>query len=900
MKQIAAQFRSRVPALLVAALVVLGPAVRGQDPVTEDRLKILTDPESVKQKIDKDKSKPPIEFFRSQVAPFDILPYMKANHWSTLSLEMRANYDDYEGFLRTSPVRLLGMPREGGTALDAPQEVVYTRDARLIKEQRARLSMQFMLPRIPKEMNVELLKGEAVRPDEIWQASLRTLEPHQMLVLVLTRDPNDPYARWNQLHALMPMATDRTDTQSLERLRYYRLVLPLDLEHLPVSSHPLTWSTMSHVIWDGMAPEKLQPQQQQALLDWLQWGGQLTLVGGAQPSFAALKDSFLGPYLPADLSGENATLAEKDLVPLSNTYPPVVTSAEREDVNPIPNPEDRTKTFLGFVYKAPEPIRPGSNRPLFCAGLKPRAGASVIPLGEGSPHLLGVEQRVGRGRILMLSVNLTDPALSAWTGLDTLVRRVVLRRPEDNPGGMGGWSGGEYRPPGFLPLAGPDLSWFRYASRDLGASLPRLNAEYQPLSPNSGPTATLPPSPGEPSSNPIITQNSAVSEWVDSSALPRLSRDILEEASGITVPSSKFVLKVILAYVLALVPLNYLVCRYLLRRREWAWVVVPTLALGFAIGVERAAAYDVGYDAACDEINVLEMQGGYPRAHLSRFASLYTTGRVQFDISYPNDPSALALPQDNGRSLRGEDVATSRWHSQPVPTLEGLQVQPRSLSLFRAEQMVNLPGSITLDTSQSPPKIVNGTDLELRDAVLIDVGHPDKRKETYLGTIGPGAQVEAKAVPGPEKDPFEKLQPNPKSVIEALREYYEDRPENTGELRLVAWCTTTWGGQKIEPAVDRQRGVSVVLVHLKNGPPPAPDGPRFNFMVRDMAHAMKTVPPVVEPSNANGAAGVMGVMPGASMGGPASTTNTPGAKPVTPGLPDRAGVIPPSPRRVAR
>ena len=55
----------------------------------------------------------------------------------------------------------------------------------------------------------------------------------------------------------------------------------------------------------------------------------------------------------------------------------------------------------------------------------------TIPLGEGSPDLLAVESRVGRGRITMLTVNPTDPALAVWEGLDTLVRRVVLRRPEE-------------------------------------------------------------------------------------------------------------------------------------------------------------------------------------------------------------------------------------------------------------------------------------------------------------------------------------------------------------------------------------------------------------------------------------------------------------------------------------
>ena len=117
-----------------------------------------------------------------------------------------------------------------------------------------------------------------------------------------------------------------------------------------------------------------------------------------------------------------------------------------------------------------------------------------------------------------------------------------------------------------------------------------------------------------------------VADWNDLTRFPTLSRDLLEEASGISIPSSDFVLKVILAYLIAVVPLNWLICRFVLNRREWAWVVVPLVALGFAIGVQRVAAYDVGFDSASDEIDLLEVHGEYPRAHLSRFASLYTTG----------------------------------------------------------------------------------------------------------------------------------------------------------------------------------------------------------------------------------------------------------------------------------
>ena len=65
------------------------------------------------------------------------------------------------------------------------------------------------------------------------------------------------------------------------------------------------------------------------------------------------------------------------------------------------------------MYLGPEPIHPASNRPVFLAGLQPREGATQITLGESSDRILGVEHRVGRGRILMLALNPTDPALAA-------------------------------------------------------------------------------------------------------------------------------------------------------------------------------------------------------------------------------------------------------------------------------------------------------------------------------------------------------------------------------------------------------------------------------------------------------------------------------------------------------
>jgi hypothetical protein len=416
----------------------------------------------------------------------------------------------------------------------------------------------------------------------------------------------------------------------------------------------------------------------------------------------------------------------------------------------------------------------------------------------------------------------------AWPGLDTLVRRVVLRRPEEPLTGGGNYENPDARGPERGRLLAADLSWYRITSRDAGmeATMPsRLEPGAEPSRPNTQIDAE-----GTDALENLLNRVPSVGEWRDNARIPRLSRDLLEEASGITIPSSRFVLQVIIAYLLAVIPLNWLICRFVFNRREWTWVVVPLVALAFAIGVERAAARDMGYEAACDEIALLEIHGDYPRAHLTRLASLYTTGRSRFAISYPNDPTALALPFDSGRSIRGEEVSSSTWQSYPVPSLVDFSVQPRSISMFRAEQLLTLGGTIRLEGEAGKRQVVNGSELELRDAILIDLANPNERRERWLGTIAPGASVDIdvshdekppkrfETGPGPDANPF----------LRELRTTSERREQNKGEIRLVAWAMGTPPGQVIEPAVDRRRGFTAVVVHLRSGNPPSPDGLIYN------------------------------------------------------------------------
>ena len=581
------------------------------------------------------------------------------------------------------------------------------------------------------------------------------MEPHQSLIVVLSKEATTNFATWSRMTAVIPSASERDNPQMLDRQRYYRVVLPSEPDKLALSPHPLTWTTISHVVWDGLPPDTLSVGQQQAIVDWLHWGGQLIFTGGAGQTYALYKESFLGPYLPGEPTGQTVPLGEEDLKPLSQSYPPPSTPflPEGEDYGTFQKIPQAMQ--LGRIYQPPAPIRPPATKPVYLAVLRPTEGASTIPLGEASPHALAVERRVGRGRITMLTINPTEPVLAHWPGLDTMVRRVVLRRPEEGVLGPAGIGGTGYRGPQRGVLAAQDLTWYRITGRD--ARIGEDSADHLPE-----PVRMPARDPSQPESEPLLPEEAAIStsgvaDWRDTSRFSTLSRDLLEEASGIKIPSSSFVLRVILAYLIAVVPLNWLLCRFVFNRREWAWIIVPLVAFGFAIGVQRGAAYDMGFDSASDELDLLEVQGDYPRAHLTRFASIYTSGRGNYTISYPNNNTALALPLGTGRTIPGEDRTMSVWQSTPVPSLSNLTVQPRSLSLFRAEEMTTMAGAIRLEEDGSVRRVVNGSELELRDATVIDINGPDrdKWKERYLGTIAPGASVEigaAVAAEAPRED----------------------------------------------------------------------------------------------------------------------------------------------------
>ncbi|GIW87392.1 MAG: hypothetical protein KatS3mg108_1716 [Isosphaeraceae bacterium] len=755
---------------------------------------------------------PRFELFRSQVLPFDVLPFMKPNHWATMGFELRANREDYRGVFRTA-AEAGGQPQ--ARLVDTPRALVYERPALLPKRQTVRRELTVFLPGFNRNTNpllVELAPEPGSRPEAAFQTFVQRLEPHQWIVPVLSRDP-ETFNTWAKSSATLPYSAEGSGP-ALDRQLYYRLVYPSNPEAPALPDHPLCWTTTSHLIWREFNPEGLSRgsfSQQQALIDWLHWGGQITILATG-PSLAALEDSPLGPYLPARYRGQADPLTAEELQALSDAYRPPFWSADLYAYN-IPE-SNQAATPPPREHPA-DPIEPSGERMPLLARLEPldHPDVRLVPIAGPNSRPVAIERRIGRGRITLLALDPSDPALTRWKGLETLIRRVVFRKPVEAwfyANGLGA----------YRPLAPTETTWLRYVARDLGAE-PAGNE----IDPDDRLTRV-----------DLPFSESPAAAWIDTTAaLPTAARATLERSSGLVIPDNRFVLRVLLLYLLALVPLNWVVCRFLFRRQELAWAVAPLIAFGFALGVERMAAVDVGFNSSCDEIDLVEIQSEYPRAHLTRFGSLYTSGRVDFTIRTPGNPTSLILPMRSYRSLRNEQIQVSTYRSGGDPQLAGFQVQPRSLAMFRAESMVDLGGGITLEGDLTTGRVINRTTLELLDPMLVDV---DRRIERALPSIAAWNPGQTDAA-GSHIVDLGNLPDPPRSAarpdldwaeldvyLQRLRDYVWNGPAERGAIRLVAWARDPQPGLELNPRVDRHRGVRLVVAHLRYGLP-GPDDPAY-------------------------------------------------------------------------
>lgn len=833
---------------------------------------ILPNPDTTKGAKDKKKEKEKEKEGANKVEMQ--FSYVKPGHWTSVLQTLKANNFDYPGELRTFASDANGRPLD---VYRTNYRVAMYCPASLPKGQAKVIETLYFLPqradvRVQSTYNlqVELLSARggnpATNPDVPFGTSLA---PHEYFFVVLAAK-SDSYD--NILKDLHSVVVSKSKISDEGELRYFEVVAPKVDRRAPLPSNPFAWTSIAFILWDDIDPAILNQEQRAAMLDWIHWGGQLIVSG--PNSLDKLKGSFLGEYLPAQ-SGSALKLDQAAFAELSRTW-----SLPSLDKNKPQTAEQRGINIL-------------ADKPMLGVEFKKHISAEFVP---GTGNLL-VERRVGGGRIVATAFPLTDLRIRHWKNFDNFFNACLLRRPgrtfdsnNDSYEMTMRWSDGKLNTYARDPRLTTTL---RYFSRDIGylsikdvpapARLRTGTTEdtTQPtggMPPQFNPYGQLPPkAPRVETSNlhPDLddwhftgyhaASEAGVGGWNDFSACSIAARDSLGDAAKIEIPRADFVLKVLAIYLAVLVPLNWLFF-WLIGRVEWAWAAAPIIAIVGAVSVIRLAQLNIGFVRSRTEIAVLETQGGYPRAHVTRYTTLYTSLSTAYKLSF-EDSSAISLPfvtNENFARKPGESATDVQFRHDKENALSGVQVSSNSTEKIHSEQMLTLKGPISLvgDDPQSL-RIKNSSDLTLKDCGILRRTAVGAIEAAYVTELKPQTSATLQFKPTVENASW--VPEWDRSLVMSSAVEAKDSDKGTvrlfrlaelaarqlkllkGETRLIAWSEDPLPGMRVTPNPAQVKTHTLVISHLTRGviPPPVSD--------TNIADDFKTPGADVDPTDPEGA-----------------------------------------------
>ncbi len=772
----------------------------------------------------KEKPKPPFETFKvftepneksftdpAQKDPGRIVQAIKPGHWASVLVETKANNFDFGGELVSTPLDIAQNP----ILLDrSPFCLITSRSIALPKGQRKSLEALFYAARsahTSTQISNRLYTRQHNEQSQAFPDTLSHMPSFQYFMVVLSRDPSR-YRFLKLLESVSPIGGLRPINP--EEAAYYRLVLPQTNQPLALSTHSLCWTSMAYIVWDDVLPTALTPEQQQALLDWLHWGGGLIISGPL--SLDLLRGTFLEPYLPAT-AAETTTIDAAALAELNAHWS--LSDAQGQRIL--------------------QPAAPWSGVKL----AKHPQAEFVRNTGE-----LVVERRVGRGRVVATAFRLSERELWNWRCFDSFFNSCILRRPRRSfPLHRDGFEfvdGGNQLDPGLVTNV-------RFFTRDANdPKEPSKDAKFEAIS-ASVVQAKVRAAAG---ANQVTLANanfdldresdevdaykkaSGVAAWNDFSWISSSARQTLRDAAGISVPQREFVVWMLGIYLVVIVPVNWLVFR-LLGRVEWAWIAVPIVAIGWGVAVIWLAQLDIGFARAETQVAVIEAQNDFPRAHLTRYTAFYTSLSTSYDVHF-DDPLALAQPFSvDIELLRDQGHATVALASVGDRQLRGFPVSSNSTGMVHSEQMFDMGGSLVWRSeSEDAPTLENNTSLDLSDVAIIR--RQDDENEVvelaWLGDVEAGAKLDVAFRPYDQAE-LDRLREQSimtgtfsegRLSLRRLVECAQDLSSlQAGDVRLVAWREGELAGVRIEPAAAQARRATLVVANLQfaQGQPPLPD-----------------------------------------------------------------------------
>ena len=733
---------------------------------------------------EKEEKQKDFEIERLSIQPSDDMTkifYVKPGHWTSAVQTMRANNFDFRGELNFMPTDI----NRAALPIDrTPFRMLASRPVAMPKGQTKHFDLFYYIPH-PSSRNPILQsslhprKGGRIIQSSTEFSSL--MKPHQFYFVVLAREP-ESYGFLTHVDSVRP--PNETLDSSGGNI-YYHVMLPKVERQVPLPECSLAWTNIAYLLWDDFDVSLLTRGQQQALLDWLHWGGQL-IVSGPR-SVDGLKNSFLDSYLP--ITSDATSMLDQESLSTLNKYWSLKT------------PKGKT---LALQILPEKPI-PGIKMQLAGSGtFTPHTGQHVA------------ERKLGRGRLIVTAFPISQRELNNWGSFDSFLNGCLMRHPP--------------RKYTLSDLGTLQVTW---AKNETLREDPRLlsNVRYfsrDAAGPDKKPKSHSPGHDPDPSHQ--HEPQSGIAGWNDFSTVSNAARLALKKAAGISIPDAGFVMLVLFAYLVILVPVNWALFRTL-GRVEWAWVAAPLIAISCAIIVVKLAQLDIGFARSRTEIATLELQSDYERAHLTRYTALYSSLASSYDIEF-DDHAALALPFATTKDYQlvsGQTHRTVRFHRGSKAHLTGFRVDSNATGMLHSEYFVDTGGPLRLHQDNRQRWVVtNDTQWTIHDVGVVFRQKNGRLDVAWVGNFAPQIAKRLNFSPAGfqnslldewELSPVMSSSTSSASVsLRHLVEVAQDRNHlRAGEMRLVGWTDEDLPGMSIQPKSSQNVLRTLVIAHLNYG-----------------------------------------------------------------------------------
>jgi hypothetical protein len=209
---------------------------------------------------------------------------------------------------------------------------------------------------------------------------------------------------------------------------------------------------------------------------------------------------------------------------------------------------------------------------------------------------------------------------------------------------------------------------------------------------------------------------------------------------SLALPPLGGLLLLLFGYVALIGPLNYIVLRRI-DRREWAWITMPILIVGFAAGAYAFGSALRGSSVIVNEVGIIRGAADATEGSAQVYLGVFSPARGTYQVSVPG--GALLSSPISGDVFGGSAASLDVLQGDPS-RVRDLSVGFGSLRTIRAESQAVVPkvhAEIALVDGKLVGTIRNDSKMKLEKPALVLGGNIK-----VLRDLGPGEQVDVSLV----------------------------------------------------------------------------------------------------------------------------------------------------------